>query len=50
MEWASWIAWLLFGLIVLFFHYLATWNEDLGSWFLDFSNWLSRVPIKLWAE
>ncbi|EPN5962157.1 PcfH protein, partial [Enterococcus faecalis] len=26
------------------------WNEDLGSWFLDFSNWLSRVPIKLWAE
>ena len=43
MEWASWLR-LLFGLIVLFFHYLAAWNEDLGSWFLDFSNWLSRVP------
>ena len=50
MEWASWIAWLLFGLIVLFFHYLAAWNEDIGSWFLDFSNWLSRVPSKLWDE
>ncbi|OSH07678.1 hypothetical protein QH294_2663 [Enterococcus faecalis] len=50
MEWASWIAWLLFGLIVLFFHYLAAWNEDLGSWFLDFSNWLSRVPSNLWDE
>ena len=44
MEWVSWIAWLLF------FHYLAAWNEDLGSWFLDFSNWLSRVPSKLWYE
>ncbi|KAJ75342.1 hypothetical protein P788_2863 [Enterococcus faecalis MTUP9] len=50
MEWASWIAWLLFGLIVLFFHYLAACNEYLGSWFLDFSNWLSRVPSKLWNE
>ncbi|KAJ83957.1 hypothetical protein P791_2131 [Enterococcus faecalis NY9] len=31
-------------------HYLAAWNEELGSWFLDFSNWLSRVPSKLWDE
>ena len=50
IEWASWVGWLLFGLLVLFFHYLAAWTEELGGWFLDFSDWLSRVPSKLWAE
>ncbi len=49
IEWASWVGWLLFGLLVLLFHYLAALNEELG-WFLDFSDWLSKVPSKLWAE
>lgn len=50
IEWASWVGWLLFGLLVLLFHYLAALNEELGGWFLDFSDWLSKVPSKLWAE
>ncbi|MGH2134891.1 PcfH protein, partial [Enterococcus faecalis] len=49
IEWASWVGWLLFGLLVLLFHYLAALCEDFGGCFVDFSRCFTKVPCKLWT-